>query len=105
MSARFRPPGWSWVDPTKEVNAMREAVKAGFMTVSDVIAQTGGGQDAEDVFKARRKELDLMDSLGLKFTTTDTKAEDESPPEKPDGEDPEKPDKDDETDDKNDDPR
>ena len=105
MSARFRPPGWSWVDPTKEVNAMREAVKAGFMTVSDVIAQTGGGQDAEDVFKARRKELDLMDSLGLKFTTTDTKAEDESPPEKSDGEGTEKPDKEDETDDKNDDPR
>ncbi len=74
MSARFRPPGWSWVDPTKEVNAYREAVLAGFMTVSDVIAQTGGGQDAEDIFKARRKELDLMDSLDLKFSTSSASA-------------------------------
>ena len=28
---RFRPPGWSWIDPTKEVQAYKEAVKAGFI--------------------------------------------------------------------------
>jgi len=39
------------------------------MTVSDVISQTGGGADAEDVFKARRQELDVMAEHGLVFDT------------------------------------
>ena len=69
-SVRFQAPGWSWIDPTKEVSAYVAAVQAGFTTVSDVIAQTGG--DAEDTFKARRNELDYMDQLGLKFSTSET---------------------------------
>jgi lambda family phage portal protein len=66
---RFKPRGWSWIDPTKEVNAFKIAVRSGFMTVSDVIAQTGGGQDAEDVFKSRRQELDMMADNDLIFDT------------------------------------
>lgn len=69
-SVRFQAPGWSWIDPTKEVSAYVAAVQAGFTTVSDVIAQTGG--DAEDTFKARRNELDYMDRLGLKFSTSES---------------------------------
>jgi lambda family phage portal protein len=68
-AARFKPRGWSWVDPTKEVAAYKEAVKAGFCTVADVIAATNGGQDLEDVLKARRQELDLMADLDLQFDT------------------------------------
>jgi len=64
---RFKPRGWSWIDPTKEVNAYRLAVRAGFTTVSDVIADTAGGMDAEDVFKSRAQELELMEELGLVF--------------------------------------
>lgn len=67
--ARFRPPGWSWIDPTKEVQAYKEAVKAGFMTLSDVIAQTGQGSDLEDLLKTRRAELDKQKELDLKFDT------------------------------------
>lgn len=57
----FKPRGWGWIDPTKEVAAYKEAVKAGFKTVSDVIAETGGGQDIEDVLRQRRRELVMMD--------------------------------------------
>jgi lambda family phage portal protein len=64
---RFKPRGWSWVDPTKEVEAYKQAVLCGFATVSDVIAATGGGADLEDVLNARRRELDLMQSLDLSF--------------------------------------
>ena len=39
------------------------------MTVADVIANTGGGVDAEDVFKARRQELDMMAENDLIFDT------------------------------------
>lgn len=66
----FKPRGWSWIDPTKEVEAFKEAVKQGFTTVSDVIAQTGGGQDVEDVLATRKRELDMMDEAGLVFETS-----------------------------------
>lgn len=56
----FKPRGWSWVDPTKEVTAYKEAIKAGLTTLTDVIAATGGGQDIEDVVKTRRRELDML---------------------------------------------
>lgn len=67
QNARFKPRGWSWVDPAKEVTAYKMAVRNGFMTVSDVIGLTAGGQDAEDIFKARREELDMMADMDLVF--------------------------------------
>jgi lambda family phage portal protein len=70
----WKPRGWSWVDPTKEVNAYKEAVRCGFTTVSAVIAQTGSGQDLEDVIKERRRELDLMGAADIQ-TDTDPLAE------------------------------
>lgn len=69
-AARFKPRGWSWVDPTKEVTAYKEAVKAGFKTVGQVIAETAGGQDIEDVMTERKDELELMDELDLEFDTS-----------------------------------
>ena len=68
-SVRFKPRGWSWVDPTKEVDAYKEAVRAGFITVGDVISLTGGGKDLEDLLKERRQELDMMTEADLLFDT------------------------------------
>lgn len=67
---RYKPRGWTWIDPPKEVDAFIRAIEAGFMTVGDVIAQTGGGQDLEEVLTARLQELELMRSKGLVFTTS-----------------------------------
>src|SRR3972149_4578619 len=66
---RFKPRGWSWVDPTKEVEAYKEAIRAGFMTVGEVISLTGGGRDIEDVLQERKQELEMMAEAGLKFDT------------------------------------
>jgi lambda family phage portal protein len=66
----FKPRGWSWVDPTKEVNAFKEAVKAGFTTVTDVIAQTADGRDIEDVITTRKRELQMLDEAGIEVDTT-----------------------------------
>lgn len=66
---RFKPRGWSWIDPTKEVAAYKAAVRGGFMSVSDVISMTSEHADAEDVFKDRRRELDMMAELELVFDT------------------------------------
>lgn len=68
-AVKFKPRGWSWVDPTKEVAAYKEAEKAGYITKSAVIAMTGGGLDLEDVITERRRELDLLEEADL---TTDT---------------------------------
>nr|WP_316642875.1 phage portal protein [uncultured Roseateles sp.] len=67
--ARFKPRGWSWIDPGKEVNAFKAAVRAGFMTAGDVIAQSNDGQDVEDVWKTRAEEIELAAELGLVLDT------------------------------------
>ena len=83
-AVRFKPRGWTWIDPTKEVEAFKEAVKQGFTTVGDVIAQTAGGRDIEDVLDERKRELDLMDEKELVFETSPefyvTKAKEPDPP-------------------------
>lgn len=67
LAARFKPRGWSWIDPQKEVLAYKAAVRNGFMTAADVIAQTSADSDIEDVFKGRRAELDMAADLELIF--------------------------------------
>ncbi len=65
----FKPRGWTWIDPTAEVEAYKEAIKAGFTTRTDVIAATAGGQDIEDVDATRERELRDAKTRGLKFDT------------------------------------
>jgi lambda family phage portal protein len=66
----FKPRGWSWIDPTKEVDAYITAIKAGMTTLTDVVAQTAGGQDIEDVVATRKRELALFEKEGLVFETS-----------------------------------
>jgi lambda family phage portal protein len=70
QSVRYKPRGWTWIDPTTEVDAYDKAVKAGFTTVGDVIAKTADGLDIEDVMTSREQELQLMKDKGLVFTTS-----------------------------------
>jgi capsid protein len=67
-AARFKPRGWSWVDPTKEVAAAKEAVKAGFTTRADVIAATADGRDIEDIDRQRVRELEDEKAAGSSTT-------------------------------------
>ena len=69
-AVQFKPRGWSWVDPTKEVNAYKEAIKAGMTTLTDVIAQTADGRDIEDVIRTRQRELQMLDAAGIDVDTT-----------------------------------
>ncbi|PZP97512.1 MAG: phage portal protein [Variovorax paradoxus] len=68
----FKPRGWGWIDPTKEVAAYKEAIKAGLTTITDVVAATGGGMDIEDVVQTRKRELDLLAEAGVVVDTTVT---------------------------------
>lgn len=69
-AVRYKPRGWTWVDPTKEVAAYETAIKAGFTTLTDVIAQTAGGDDIEDLATRRESELELLAEKDLVFTTS-----------------------------------
>lgn len=85
-AVRFKPRGWSWIDPTKEVDAYAKAVRNGFTTVGDVIAKTGDGADLEDILEGRKQELEDMKEAGLEFDTdpnraADGKAKDQPKPE------------------------
>jgi len=62
-AVRFRPRGWGWVDPTKEVQAFKDAVRSNFMTLQDVLAMSGA--DVEEVLEQRAEEVELTKSLGL----------------------------------------
>lgn len=68
-AVKFKARGWSWIDPSKEVDAKIKAVQAGFTTVAKVIAETADGDDLEDILEARHAELEMMEELGLQFTT------------------------------------
>lgn len=79
----FKPKRWSWIDPVKEVNAYKEAVKAGFTTVTDVIATTSSGLDIEDVIETRKRELELFEAAGIEVDTTVAEPMAEVPPAAP----------------------
>lgn len=64
---RWQPRGWDWIDPVKEIAAARSAIRAGLATVTSVLASKG--EDIEDVFNTRRRELDMAAELDLVLDT------------------------------------
>lgn len=68
-AVKFKPRGWSWIDPKNEVQFAIASVRAGFTTVGEVISKTQDGRDLEDVLEERKAELELMREYGLLFDT------------------------------------
>jgi lambda family phage portal protein len=66
-AVRWVPRGWGWIDPGREMAAYRGAVRAGFKTQAQVVAE--GGEDLEDLLVARAAEVDRAEKLGLQFDT------------------------------------
>jgi lambda family phage portal protein len=62
-AAVWRPRGWPWVDPWREVKANKEAVDEGFKSRQEVVAERG--VDIEDVFDALSQEEKLAANYGL----------------------------------------
>jgi lambda family phage portal protein len=71
---QWMPRGWSWVDPQKEVEAYKTAVRCGFKTLSDVVSEQGG--DLEDLLLQRQAELAKFDELGIVLDTDPTQVND-----------------------------
>jgi len=63
--AKWIPQGWQWVDPQKEFNAMKLAIRAGLTSRSEAISAYG--YDAEDVDREIAADNARADALGLVF--------------------------------------
>ena len=69
----WRPDGWAWVDPLKDQEAEKSAVRSGFKSRSQVIAESGG--DIETVDREISEDNERADRLGLVFDTDPRKGE------------------------------
>ena len=61
---RWTPPAQHFVDPLKEVKAYREAEQAGYMTKSQVIAASNGG-DYDDIVAELAREKEVAEEAGI----------------------------------------
>lgn len=61
------PPRREMVDPSKEIGAMKEAVRSGFMTLSEAIRNNG--YDPDQHFNELQTDNALIDKLGLVLDT------------------------------------
>jgi len=66
-SCRFIPRSWGYIDPTKEIAAYKEAERAGYITKSQIIAESGS--DLQEVFLQLEYEHQLASDLELQFDT------------------------------------
>ena len=63
----WTPPKREFIDPIKEVDAMKNAVRAGFKTQSEAIRECG--YDPERFFEEYANDLKRLDELGIKLDT------------------------------------
>jgi lambda family phage portal protein len=62
-SVTYRPRGFSWVDPQKEIRASIDAVSNGIISLQDVHSQYG--KDTEEVFEAISREKELAERYDI----------------------------------------
>lgn len=62
---RWDTPGWKWVDPAKEVQAYEQAVRDGFTSREQVVAETG--RDSAAVDKEQARDNARADGLKLSY--------------------------------------
>jgi capsid protein len=64
-SATFRPRGFQWVDPQKEINAHVVALNNGLISMQDVAAVYG--RDVEEVFSQIARDKQSAADFGLEL--------------------------------------
>ena len=61
----WRARGWQWIDPKKEVEALKVGVENGFLSFQDV--QASYGRDVEDVFSQIQSDKELANKFGIQL--------------------------------------
>lgn len=57
------PPGWAWIDPTKEIQATMMAVEAGLDTLTDALRAQG--RDFDTLVKRRQREREALEAAEI----------------------------------------
>jgi lambda family phage portal protein len=57
--------GWSWIDPSKDINASISAVKSGLSTVGMELASQG--LDFDEVLEQRKAEVEKVKAAGMQY--------------------------------------
>lgn len=65
MATTFRPRGWQWVDPQKEISAAGEAMHLGIMSPRDVSNQYG--RDYEETLDQWQQDKEIAESRGMEL--------------------------------------
>lgn len=73
LAAEFYPPALPWVDPQKDVQAVREAIDMGLMSRRQAVAERGYSVEAVDAEIAA--DRDREQAMGLSFTQGGTVAD------------------------------
>jgi capsid protein len=68
-------PGWSWIDPLKEVGANAKALETGQDTLMRICAERG--EDWREVIKQMAAEIKMAEELGVNLTGGGASAETE----------------------------
>ena len=63
VKTKWIAPGWSWVDPLKEVKAAKEAIESNISSLADIAASQG--KDWEEILEQRAREENKRKELGL----------------------------------------
>ena len=66
-SCRWMARGWAYIDPLKDAEADKMAIRSGTKTQAQVVAEQGG--DLEKLLLARKAEVDRAQELELQFDT------------------------------------
>ncbi len=74
MRHEWITPGWTWIDPLKEVNANMNAVKNNFDTLSRICGERG--LDWREVVEQRKKEIEYIKKLGVSENDNDDQGTD-----------------------------
>lgn len=69
QAVEFKPRGWSWVDPTKEMKAYETAVRLGVMSRTDAAAASGSNRDYQEILKEIKAETEMIKKDGLDWLT------------------------------------
>jgi len=64
-ACRWMARGWSYIDPLKDAEADKMAIRSGTKTQAQVVAEQGG--DLEELLIARKAEVDRAQELELQF--------------------------------------
>jgi lambda family phage portal protein len=65
LNIKWRPDGWPWVDPVKDQLAEQMAVRNGFKSRAQVVAERGG--DVETVDREQAEDNIRVDGMGLMY--------------------------------------